>query len=90
MTVKFDVKSDTKPTPIKPQVWANIFYIDPVRSAPGDGMIKVGPDEWMDADRFPTEELAEQAGRDAGKCCLACMLQIIFGMVVYLRSERLE
>lgn len=94
---KFDIgtQGDAKATPIVPQVWANVWYINSERLEDPDGMTLVGPEEWLDHSRpYPTEEMAEQGAiellQDANGGCSQCVLLILFGDIAFLRSERLE
>jgi hypothetical protein len=95
MTIKAGKKADAKPTPIVPQVWAIVWYLNSDRIADPEGMTLVGPEEWLDHSRlFPTEEMAEQAAlnilSDANGGCVECLLLILFGHIAFLRCERLE
>lgn len=83
-------KPDTKPTPIKPQVWGCVYWIDEEQITPGESLTKVGPGEYMSDKRFPTEELVDEHGLRWQDHCMSCFLKFLFGQVKYLRAERLE
>lgn len=85
-------KPDTKPTPIKPQVWGCVFYVAPsIQANLVDGTaVRVGPDEFMSSRRFPTDELADEYGLNRHNHCDSCSFVFWFGLVRYLRPERLE
>lgn len=88
--IKTTERVDTKPTPIVPQVWQCVYFIDP-NIMPGPALVRVGPDEYLDTgNNFPTEEIADENGLAAMHHCLSCWLKCIFGHIGYLRAERIE
>lgn len=90
MKISAEKKAGTKPTPIVPQVWGNVWRIDVRHTKPGEGLVEIGPDEYLSPERYPTEEMAEAKAEEAMNHCFTCVLRFWLGHVVYVGPMRLE